>query len=130
MTYYEELELDIEPGVSPSLTLTVFVSEGNTTLQQSATYEVEPCQEHRVTAAWSAGKLTPGSSVNLELSSDQDSLCGLSATDKVICIYMDNIRQNDLHSVSQSPWEQEQDFQREDRSTASQDWRKESLWKK
>ena len=36
MTYYEELELDIDPGVSPSLTLTVFVSKGATTLQQSA----------------------------------------------------------------------------------------------
>ena len=47
MTYYEELELDIDQRVSPSLTLTVFVmlpeAEGGS-LHQSATYEVRYVQ--------------------------------------------------------------------------------------
>ena len=97
-TYYEELELDIDSRVSPSLTLTVFVrlgegegeGEGGTTLHtlyQSATYEVEACQEHRVTAGWSADEVTPGSSVNLEISSDQTSLCAVSVTDKVNFVF-------------------------------------------
>ena len=105
-TYYEELELDIDPQVSPSLTLTVFVSEGEgeggTALQQSATYEVEPCQEHRVTAGWSAEKLAPGSSVNLEISSDQNSLCAVSATDKVHFIFPCRISVIQLSAFSQS----------------------------
>ena len=47
MTFYEELELDIDQRVSPSLTLTVFVmlAEGEgETLHQSATYEVRYSQ--------------------------------------------------------------------------------------
>ena len=73
--------------MSPGLTLTVFVmmgeAGGERTLQQSVSYEVEPCQEHRVTTVWSADQVSPGSEVNLEISSEQNSLCGLSATDQV-----------------------------------------------
>ena len=127
LTYYEELELDIDHRVSPSLSLNVFVrlGEGEAILHQSASYEVEPCQEHRVRAAWSAGQVTPGSSVNLEISSDQESLCAVSATDKVIksISYMETLRHKDLYSVCRSARKPEQDFERDDWSTSSQDCR-------
>ena len=57
--YFEELELDIDHRVAPNLKLTVFVSYGKTktTLEETRTYQVEHCQQHAVTATWSAEKV-------------------------------------------------------------------------
>ena len=79
-----ELNLAITPDVSPSLKLVVFVTVGNTTLTDSAQYEVEPCQHHRVKATWSEEKVTPGAEVELAVQADPDSLCALSASDKSV----------------------------------------------
>lgn len=72
--------LPISHLLSPSLKLVVFVNEviifcspmiifaqGNSTLGDSHTYSVEPCQEHRVSARWNKDKV----GVTLEAGADR-----------------------------------------------------------
>jgi hypothetical protein len=82
--FYEELELDIDDRVSPSLKLVVFANYGDSSLEDSHTYDIEPCQEHKVTVNWSTSKTYPGSQLQLEVTSDPLSLCGLAVTDKSV----------------------------------------------
>ena len=54
--FYEELELDIDYRVSPSLKLVVSAKDQN--VEDSHTYVIEPCQQHEVTFDWSTPKVT------------------------------------------------------------------------
>ena len=63
--------------------LIVFVNRENTTLGDSYTYEVEPCQKHEVTVKFMEENVYPGASVTLHVGAKAGSLCGVSATDKV-----------------------------------------------
>jgi len=80
----QEVVLDIDHHVSPSLQLVVYVNDGNKTLMDSHTYKVEACQEHSVTTAWSQTKVYPGSKVDMTVEAGSGSLCALSATDKAV----------------------------------------------
>ena len=64
--------------------LIVFVNDGNQTLTDSHTYDVEACQNHKVKAEWSEEKVYPGSPVTLSVAAEPDSLCAISATDKSV----------------------------------------------
>lgn len=55
--FYEEVELDIDHTVSPGFKLVVFAKYENTTIEDSSTYDIEPCQTHRVTSSWSTSKV-------------------------------------------------------------------------
>ena len=63
--------------------LIVFVNRENVTLGDSYTYEVEPCQRHKVTVNFLEEKVNPGAPVTLHVGAKAGSLCGVSATDKV-----------------------------------------------
>ena len=54
---YQELEFNISHSVSPSLKLIIFANIGNTTLGDSFTYSVEPCQRHKVSLQLSEKKV-------------------------------------------------------------------------
>ena len=97
---YQELEFPIDFRVSPSLKLIIFVNKGNTTLADSYTYDIEPCQKHKVSVQFSeekvstikvlksvfemlSSKVYPGSPVSLTVTAQPGSLCALAAIDKV-----------------------------------------------
>jgi alpha-2-macroglobulin len=80
----KEIILPIDYEVSPSMKLIVFVNDGNETLTDSHTYDVEACQNHKVEAKWNEEKVSPGSPVKLSVSAAPDSLCAISATDKSV----------------------------------------------
>eukprot|EP00090_Calanus_glacialis_P012233 TRINITY_DN20713_c0_g1_i4.p1 TRINITY_DN20713_c0_g1~~TRINITY_DN20713_c0_g1_i4.p1 ORF type:complete len:1703 (-),score=467.37 TRINITY_DN20713_c0_g1_i4:343-5451(-) len=80
----QEIILPIDYKVSPSLKLVVFINDGNQTLTDSHTYDVEACQNHKVKAEWSEEKVYPGSPVTLSVAAEPDSLCAISATDKSV----------------------------------------------
>jgi len=81
---YQELELPIDYSVSPSLKLIVFATHKNSTIGDSFTYEIEPCQRHKVFSAFSKNKVYPRSAVSLRVSAKEGSLCAVSATDKSV----------------------------------------------
>jgi len=80
----QDIILPIDYKVSPSLKLVVFVNDGNQTLTDSHTYDVEACQQHKVKADWSEEKVYPGAPVTFSVAAQPDSLCAVSATDKSV----------------------------------------------
>jgi len=86
----KDVVLDIDHNLSPSLQLVIFVNDGNSTLTDSHTYQVESCQAHTVTVEWSETKVYPGTEVNLKVGAESGSLCALSATDKSVDLLGNN----------------------------------------
>jgi len=80
----EEISIPINFKLSPSFKLVIFVDEGNQTLTDSHTYEIEACQQHEVSSSWSDKKVNPGSTVTLSVNAESASLCAISATDKSV----------------------------------------------
>merc|ERR1719233_8880 len=80
----QDIILPIDYKVSPSLKLIVFVNDGNQTLTDSHTYDVEACQNHKVKAEWSEEKVYPGEPVTFSVAAQPGSLCAVSATDKSV----------------------------------------------
>eukprot|EP00092_Neocalanus_flemingeri_P108736 GFUD01139655.1.p1 GENE.GFUD01139655.1~~GFUD01139655.1.p1 ORF type:complete len:1716 (-),score=430.19 GFUD01139655.1:66-5213(-) len=87
---YEEIILPIDYKVSPSLKLVVFVNDGNQTLTDSHTYDIEACQNHKVNAKWSEEKVYPGTPVTFSVAAEPNSLCAISATDKSVDLLGNN----------------------------------------
>ena len=86
----QEIIIPIDYKVSPSIKLIVFVNDGNQTLTDSHTYDVEACQNHKVKVEWSKPKVYPGSPVSLSKAAEPDSLCAISATDKSVDLLGNN----------------------------------------
>ena len=80
----KDIILPIDYKVSPSLNLVVFVNDGNQTLTDSHTYDVEACQQHKVKTDWSEEKVYPGAPVTFSVAAQPDSLCAISTTDKSV----------------------------------------------
>ena len=87
---YQEIILPIDYKVSPSLKLVVFVNDGNQTLTDSHTYDIEATQNHKVNAEWSEEKVYPGTPVTFSVAAQPDSLCAISATDKSVDLLGNN----------------------------------------
>ena len=83
---FEEIVLPIDYKVSPSLKLIIFVNDGNQTLTDSHTYDVEACQNHKVSIKWSREKVCPGTPVTFSVAAQPDSACAMSATDKSVAL--------------------------------------------
>jgi len=66
------------------LKLIVFATHKNSTIGDSFSYEIEPCQRHKVFSSFSKNKVYPRSSVSLSVSAKEGSLCAISATDKSV----------------------------------------------
>ena len=82
-----EIPIFVDHRLSPSLKLIVYVVQGITVVD-SQIYQVESCQEHKVSVDWEKEKVSPGS--NVSLSVDTGTLshpltrCALSVTDKSV----------------------------------------------
>ena len=81
---FKEIILLIDYKVSPSLKLVVFVNDGNQTLTDSHNYDIEACQNHKVSTKWSEEKVYPGTPVTFSVTAQPDSVCAISANDKSV----------------------------------------------
>ena len=78
---FEEIILPIDYKVSPSLKLVV---------TDSHTYDIEACQNHKVSTKWSEEKVYPGTFATFSVTAQSDSLCAMSATDKSVELFDNN----------------------------------------